>query len=96
MTKTNTPEIDTLPWTNPTQKAIKDLNLVAEWVGTGHSESELTIYNSIADSVRFRGSPGLFFGRLCKLLFIAGIILIPSTAYYSRNYSRTIGSSLVQ
>jgi len=29
-----------------------------------------------------------------KLLFIPGIILIPSSAYYSGNYSRTIGSGL--
>ena len=36
----------------------------------------------------------LFFGWLCELLFIPGIILIPSTAYYSGNYRRTIGSGL--
>ena len=96
--------------TNPTQKSIKDLNLsklsvdlmvdpVAEWVDMGHSETEsesteLTIYISMADSVKFRWSLELFFGWLCKLLFIPRIILIPSTAYYSGNYSRTIGSGL--
>ena len=93
-------------YTNPTQKSIKDLKLVdsmvdpvAEWVHKGHSEAEsesteLTIYISMADSVKFRWSPELFFGWLCKLLFVPRIILIPSTAYYSRNYSRTIGSGL--
>ena len=96
---------------NPTQKSIKDLNLskllvdlvvnpVAEWVDTGHSETEsesteLTIYISTADSVKFRWSPELFFGWLCKLLFIPGIILISSTANYSGNYSRTMGSGLL-
>ena len=97
-------------YTNPTQKSIKDLILskllvdsmvdqVAEWVDTGHSETEsvstkLTIYISMADSVKFRWSLELFFGWLCKLLFVPRIILIPSTAYYSGNYSRTIGSGL--
>jgi len=103
MTKTNVPEIYMLH--NSTQKSIKDLNLskllvdsvvnpAAEWVDTGHSETELTIYISMADSVKFRWSPELFLGWLCKLLFIPGIIRIPSTAYYSRNYLRTIGSGL--
>jgi len=92
-------------------KSIKDLNLsklsvdsmvdpVAEWVDTGHSETEsesteLTIYISMADSVKFQWSLELFFGWLCKLLFIPRIILIPSTAYYSGKYSRTIGSGLL-
>ena len=72
---------------------------VAEWVDMGHSETEsesteLTIYISMADSVKFRWSLELFFGWLCKLLFIPRIILIPSTAYYSGNYLRTIGSGL--
>jgi len=57
---------------------------------TESESTELNIYISMADSVKFRWSPELFFGWLCKLLFIPRIILIPSTAYYSRNYSRTI------
>ena len=93
-------------YTNPTQKSINDLiNLskllvgsvedpVAEWVDMGtqtESEStELTIYIRMADSVKFRWSPELFFGLVCKLLFIPGIILIPTTADdYSRSYSRS-------
>ena len=97
-------------YTNPTQKFIKDLSKlsvdsmvdpVAEWVDMGHSETEsesteLTIYISMTDSVKFCWSQELFFGWLCKLLFIPGIILIPSTAYYSANYSRTIGSGLLK
>ena len=72
---------------------------VAEWVDTGQSETEsesteLTIYISMGDSVKFHWSLELFFGWLCKLLFIPRIILIPNTAYYSGNYSRTIGSGL--
>ena len=67
---------------------------VAEWVDKGHSETESESTELTADSVKFRWSLELFFGWLCKLLFIPGIILIPSTAYYSRNYSRTIGSGL--
>jgi len=96
MTKTNTHEIYMLhkSYTN----IHKDLNLskvsvdsvvdpVAEWVDTGHSETEsesteLTIYISMADSVKFRWSPELFFGWLCKLWFIPRIILVPNTAYY--------------
>ena len=110
MTKTNTPEIYMLH--KSYTKIHKNLNLskllvdsmvdpVAEWVDTGHSETEsesteLTIYISTADSVKFRWSPELFFGWLCKLLFIPGIILISSTANYSGNYSRTMGSGLLQ
>jgi len=68
---------------------------VAEWVDTGHSETEsesteLTIYISMADryhdSVKFRWSLEKLFGWLCKLLFIPGIILFLSIAYYSGNY----------
>ena len=78
---------------------------VAEWVDTGHSETEsesteLTIYISMADRyhdfVKFHWSLELFFGWLRKLLFIPRIILIASTAYYSGNYSRTLGSGLAE
>ena len=77
-------------------KSIKDLNLsklsvdsmVDPVADMGHSETEsesteLAIYISMADSVRFCWSLELFFGWLCKLLFIPRIILIPSTSYYS-------------
>jgi len=79
MTKTNTPEIYMLH--KSYTKSIKDLylsklsvdlmvNPVAEWVDTGHSETEsestaLTIYISMADSVKFRWSLELVFGWLC-------------------------------
>ena len=85
-------------YTNPTQKSIKDLNFKLT-VGRsssrvsrhGRSETEselteLTIYISmadyfLADSVNFCLFPELFLFPVLPI-------------YYSRNYSRTIGSGL--